>query len=288
METGHLAESSENPHGSAWAELFDRGRRAELDGRLDEARTSYASALESGGERADWRYRLGCVCLKQDDPAAAVPCFEAAAGDEATAVKALTNLGVCYDRLGRRTDAVRAYRLAIRRGGSAVAHHNLGSIHAEEGRPGEAIRSFEAAIALEPDAEAFLNLGLVHLAREDFVLAREAFDRSVDQQPRFALGHYHAALCHMKTGCYADACTRFDRAWELDPRLARTPYHLGVCCHKLQRYEEARAQFEQALEAFPEDGRIHYQLALTCDALGLHQEARTHYGRARAHDAAGR
>lgn len=288
MESKRVAGSQGNESSSAGAELFDRGRRAERDGRLDEARADYLAALAADGERADWRYRLGCVCLKQDDPAGAVPCFELAAGQDATAVKALTNLGVCHDRLGSRTDAVRAYRQAIMRGGSAVAHHNLGSIHAEEGRPDEAIRSFEAAIALEADAEAFLNLGLVHMAREDFGEAREAFDRSVAEQPRFALGHYHAALCLMKTGCYADACARFDRAWELDPRLARAPFHLGVCCHKLQRYEDARAQFEQALEAFPEDGRIHYHLALTCDALGLHQEARTHYGRARALDAAGR
>ena len=288
MEPKRVDDTRESEISSAGAELFDRGRRAELAGRLEEARASYAAALESGGELTDWRYRLGCVQLKQGDLAAAIPSFEVAAEEAETAVKALTNLGVCYDRLGRRTDAVRAYRQAIRRGGSPVAHHNLGSIHAEEGRRGEAIRSFEAAIALEPDAEAYLNLGLVHLAREDFGKAREAFDRSVVQQPRFALGHYHAALCLMKTGCYADACARFERAWELDPRLARTPFHLGICCHKLQRYEEARAQFEQALEAFPEDGRIHYHLALTCDALGLQQEARTHYGRARALDAAGR
>ncbi len=286
MEPKHASAQPSPPvSSSAAAELFGAGRRAELDGRFDAAQEAYRAALAEDEAHPDWQYRLGCVLLKQEDPMTAVACFERAAGDDATAAKALTNLGVCYDRLGRRDDATLAYRRAIRLGGPAVAHHNLGAIHAEEGRTEEAIRCFEAAIALVPDAEAYLNLGLVHVAREDFVGARECFDRSVAKEPGFALGHYHAGICLMKTGRYQDACNRFDRAWELDTRLARTPYHLGVCLLKLRRHEEARGRLEQALDAFPEDGRIHFHLALTCDALGLHQEARTHYGRARALDA---
>jgi tetratricopeptide (TPR) repeat protein len=261
---------------------FEQGRRAEAAGHLDEARRAYEAALTQEPDRAEWHYRLGCVLLKLNDPAAAEVCFERAAAGAAEPVRALTNLGVCHDRQGRPEAAARAYRRAIGHGGSAVAHHNLGAIHAEAGRAEEAIRCFEAALALAPDAEAHLNLGLVHYAREDFGRARECFDDSVTADPGFALGHYHAALCLMRTGMYRAACERFRRAARLAPRLARVPFHFGVCLRKLEEWEAARASLEQALEAYPEDGRIHYELALTCDALGLHQEARRHYGRARS------
>ena len=187
------------------------------------------------------------------------------------------------DRQGRRDEAVRAYRKSTHQDdASPLAFHNLGAIYAEEGRADEAIRAFEAALAIEQDAEGYQNLGLVHFAREDFARALDCFERSVECDPAFALGHYYAALCLMKSGIYADACLRFELAWKLDARLARIPYYRGTCLHKLERYEEARVSLEKALEFFPEDGRTHYQIALTCDALGMPQEERLHYSQARA------
>ena len=261
---------------------FARGRAAEAAGRLDQARAAYEGALVRDSGRPEWQYRLGCVLLKMDDPAAAKVCFERAAAGSSDPARALTNLGVSLDRLGLPEEAARIYRNAIGHGASAVAHHNLGSIHAEAGRTEEAIRSFEAAIALAPDAEAYLNLGLVHYAREDFGRARECFDRSVAADAGYALGHYHAALCLMRTGMYRAACERFRRAAQLAPRLVRISFHVGVCLRQLGDLDAARTSLERSLEASPEDGRVHYELALTCDALGLHQDARRHYGRARA------
>jgi len=268
--------------------IYENGRQAELAGRFDEARHAYELALGSDPECAVWHYRLGCVCLKLEDPVSAENAFLRALAKEPDSARTLTNLGVALDRQGRREEAVQAYRRSLRQGGTAVAHHNLGSIYAEEGRTEEAIHAFEAAIALEPDAEAFLNLGLVHLAGDDYARALACFEKSTARDAQYALGHYYRALCLMKSGRYADACRGFERAWSLDARLARVPFHVGSCLHKLERYDEARHSLERALEFFPEDSRLHYQLALTCDALGLPQEARRHYGRARALRPAGR
>ena len=265
------------------AEIFQAGRRAEQAGHLDEARRSYELGLSYAGDQHGWHYRLGCVFLKLNSPDLAEPCFRNALEGDATRAAYWANLGLALDRQGRRDESVRAYRkAACQEGGSAVASHNLGSIYAEEGRNEEAIRSFEAAIALEPDAEGYLNLGLVHFAAKDFIRAMESFERCVECDIHFALGHYYCGLCQMKRGTYEPAISRFSTAWKLDPRLARIPFHLGVCMHKLQRYAEARVSLESALEFFPEDGRLHYQLALTCDAMGLPQEARLHFSRSRA------
>ncbi|MEN8005669.1 MAG: tetratricopeptide repeat protein [Candidatus Krumholzibacteriota bacterium] len=274
------------PHNDASptsAGLFKSGRQAEMDGELEKARQAYEMALASSPDQHPWHYRLGCVFMKLGLPERAEHCFSRALELEPGTPSYLTNLGVCLDRQGRRDEAVRAYRKSTHQEGAGpVAFHNLGAIYAEEGRSDEAIRAFESALALEQDAEGYQNLGLVHYAREDFVRALDCFERSVECDPGFALGHYYAALCLMKSGIYQDACLRFDLAWKLDSRLARIPYYRGTCLHKMERYEEARASLENALEFFPEDGRTHYQIALTCDALGMPQEARLHYSQARA------
>lgn len=273
--------NDDSPQSSA--ELFSNGRRAEKAGELETARQSYELALASSAEQHPWHYRLGCVFMKLGLPERAEFCFRRALEIEPGTPAYLTNLGVCLDRQGRRDEAVRAYRKSTHQeGASPVAFHNLGAIYAEEGRADEAIRAFESALAIEQDAEGYQNLGLVHYAREDFARALDCFERSVECDPAFALGHYYAALCLMKSGIYADACLRFELAWKLDSRLARIPYYRGTCLHKLERYDEARASLENALEFFPEDGRTHYQIALTCDALGMPQEARLHYSQARA------
>ncbi|MFO7610595.1 MAG: tetratricopeptide repeat protein [Candidatus Krumholzibacteriia bacterium] len=282
MTSDHAAAGRGIPLHPSGQDIFVAGRQAEQSGRLEQARRQYESAVATDPGHADWHYRLGCVCLKLEDPVSAENAFRRALDLEPASASTLTNLGVALDRQGRRDEAVRAYRRSLQHGGTAVAHHNLGSIHAEEGRTEEAVRSFAAAIALAPDAEAYLNLGLVHVARGDHAEALACFEQAVTRDPEFALGHYHAALCLKKTGRYAEACRGFARAWSLDARLARVPFHVGTCLHKQERYEEARRSLEQALEFFPDDGRVHYQLALTCDALGLPQEARGHYGRARA------
>lgn len=265
------------------ADLFSNGRRAEKSGELETARQAYELALASSPDQHPWHYRLGCVFMKLELPERAEHCFRRALEYEPATPAYLTNLGVCLDRQGRRDEAVRAYRKSTHQeGASPVAFHNLGAIYAEEGRSDEAVRAFESALALEQDAEGYQNLGLVHYAREDYVRALDCFERSVECDPGFALGHYYAALCLMKSGIYGDACLRFELAWKLDSRLARIPYYRGTCLHKLERYEEARVSLENALEFFPEDGRTHYQIALTCDALGMPQEARLHYSQARA------
>ena len=262
---------------------FDAGREAERSGRFAEARRAYEDAVAALPQRADWHYRLGCVCLKLQDPVSAENSFRRALDLEPASASTLTNLGVSLDRQGRREEAVQAYRRSLQHGGTAVAHHNLGVDPRRGGahrrghpllrgrhRPGPRRRGLP-----QPGPGA---RGPGRLMPAPWTASR----RASAAIRRYALGHYHAALCLKMIGRYAEACRRFEQAWRLDARLARVPFHIGTCLHKLERYREARHSLERALEFFPEDGRVHFQLALTCDALGLPQEARGHYGRARA------
>jgi tetratricopeptide (TPR) repeat protein len=265
------------------AALFDRGRQAEQAGDLARAHALYLQ-LVARGDDAEGRYRLGCVCLKRGDFAAAAEEFEAGLSLRPGDARMLTNLGVALDRLGRREEAVTAYHRAVLRDDApAAAHHNLGAYYAEMGRTEDAVRAFGEAVRRTPDAEGYCSLGLVLLAARDLVGALEAFEQAVACDRAHVRGHYYAAVCLLKRGRYQESLQRFEWTLGLEPSLTRAHFHRGVCLHKLERYEPALAALALAETAFPEDGRIHFQLALTCDALGMAAEARRHYHLARLH-----
>jgi tetratricopeptide (TPR) repeat protein len=274
--------SASTTNRAAIGESLERGRRAEEAGNLHEARTLYSEALAFGCEEPDWLYRLGCVCLKLGDFAAARLNFEKGLSRRPGDARMLTNLGAAFDRLGLREDALSAYRRAVlKHDAPAAAHHNLGALYAETGQTEHAIRAFGEAVRKAPDADGYCNLGLVLLTADDPVQAQESFERSVACDHRHVRGHYYAAVCLLKRGRYREALRRFDLVLDLEPSLARAHFHRGVCLHKLEEFPSALTTLMLAETAFPEDGRVHFQLALTLDALGRSAEARNHYHHAR-------
>ena len=58
-------------------------------------------------------YRSGTVALDRDDPALAVEELERAAVLEPDAAHIQNHLGIAYERVGRRDDALRAYERAV-------------------------------------------------------------------------------------------------------------------------------------------------------------------------------
>jgi len=262
--------------------LFEAGREAELAGNLEEALATYAEANAHEPGRADWHYRLGCVCRKLGRYAAAADAFRQAVdlGGESGAY--LNNLGTVLDALGERTQAMQMFHRAIAADTeNAEACHNLGALYAEEGRTREAIRFFEAALELRPDADGHHNLGLVHYQNSDFDRSLGCFEACARQDPQHAVSRYFAALSLFRKGVYTKAIGRFRDALGLDNRLVRAQYYIGVSLHKTERFDEALAALLRALDAFPDDGKLHYQLGLTYDALVMPREAREHYRLAR-------
>lgn len=269
-------------HPGAVDEILARGRRAETAGDLQQAYALYSEALDGGCRGPEWRYRLGCVCLKLGAFAEARLHFQSGLVQRPGDARMLTNLGVVLDHLGLREEALLAYQRAVFQEDAPVAaHHNLGALYAEAGRMEDAIRAFGEAVSRAPDAESHCSLGLARLAADDPVSAQESFECAVACDRQHVRGHYYAAVCLLKRGRYREALLRFDRALELEPSLIRAHFHRGVCLHNLERFEAALAALCLAETAFPEDGRVHFQIALTLDALGRAVEARRHYHQAR-------
>jgi tetratricopeptide (TPR) repeat protein len=187
----------------------------------------------------------------------AVGEFQAALKIRPDYVRALTDLGSAFAKLGRLSDAMVEYRAALALAPDlAIPHNNLGNVYAQMGMANEAISEYGAALRLDPDytdarnnlAQAEYNLGLAmakagrtfeavaHLesalrARPDYPEAHNNLGVALSQDPRRiqeAIGHFEAAL-------------------RIDPNYADAHVNLGVALSQLPgRIPEAIAQLEAA------------------------------------------
>lgn len=147
------AGAAENPLRRAWSMHWQfpepalyLGYVAYVDKRLEEARRDYslAAGILDGllGLAADYRSLPGV--------------FE---GLRASCAEAYTQLGVVYDKLGRRDEAERAYLSSLARRPTAQAHYDLAVLY--WGRdPGRARAELEETLRLDPtrqDAAAYLR-----------------------------------------------------------------------------------------------------------------------------------
>ena len=187
----------------------------------------------------------------------AVIQFQAALRIKPDYVRAHTDLGSAYAKLGRVPDAMAEYRAALAIDPDlAIPHNNLGNTYAQLGLWNDAVTEYETAIRLDPDytdarhnlAEGEYNLGLAmakagrkfeavaHLeaalrARSDYPEAHNNLGVVLSQDParlNEAIGHFEAAL-------------------RIDPNYADARVNLGVALSQVPgRIPEAIAQLEAA------------------------------------------
>ena len=111
--------------------------------------------------------------------------------------KAFYNMGYCFKRLGRISDAIDAYNAAIYADPKdAGAYNNLGSIYLSIRSLRQAETCFRNALDLNPDlSTAYYNLGLV---RENYGLyeeARKQYQKAIELQPDYT--NAKKALVHI-------------------------------------------------------------------------------------------
>jgi len=139
MANQHVHNQPPNRGELSAQDWYSHGREHELEGNFVKAQQAYEFAISLDSGRANWYYRLGCVCIKQDQLQLAKSHFQTATELKPNVGAYLTNLGLAHDRLGERVEAVRAYQKAIFYDNrSSEAFNNLGAIYAEEGRTADA------------------------------------------------------------------------------------------------------------------------------------------------------
>jgi tetratricopeptide (TPR) repeat protein len=135
---------------------------------------------------------------------------------------AYNNLGNAYDDLGRRADAIDAYKQAIRiKPDYAQAHYNLGLAYGNLGRCTDAIDAFKQAIKIKPDyAWAYCNLGFAYGKLGCWPEAIEAYKQAIRIKPDYAEAHKNLGLAYLAVGDKNSAQAEFNILKSLNSELA--------------------------------------------------------------------
>lgn len=158
------------------------------DNNIQPAYVEFQKAFELNPDDKEVLNAIGLInLLKLEGYAKAIDYFQRALRVDKNFAEAANNLGVAYEKSGRFSDAVEAYKNALANPiyrSAQKAFNNLGRAYYRMKRYGEAVDSYKEAIRRFSD---------------------------------FHLPYYGLALLYNAMGRYDDAATALKRAIELDP-----------------------------------------------------------------------
>ena len=192
--------------------------------------------------------------------------------------RARLNLGVEWQRLGQRREALRQFeRAAALQPGYVSAHYHWGATLLEEGRVAEALVQLETAVRLGPaHADAQLALGNALVRARRAAGAVPHFERSIELQPA-ADAHYNLAVTLLELGRTAEAEQQLGAAVRLEPGLVVAQRRLALMLAQSGRLEAAAEHLQAILAAQPADADAHANLGNVRLLQGRTAEAVTHY-----------
>lgn len=275
-------------------------------GRLDDARAFYEKVLINNPFDLNATFELSRLDLNAGNPLAAARRLEAALMWAPDFAQGRTNLGVCYERLGRIEDAIRQYQAAITAEPRAVeAMLNLARLNEEGGRLGDAeallsraveagghsppvcaaMHDFRIRTAAPHDAAQFWTTVAAYRALEPPELVRQScalalagdFDSAEDVAASIAEAAPPAAF-DAAAQDQLEAALRAIEAWRdrrpadvIDPidRLAASASPVLRPAH-----ETLLASFLAELRKNPEDPWLYYLCGSLQNALGRPEVAR--------------
>ncbi|HUF81915.1 MAG TPA: tetratricopeptide repeat protein, partial [Burkholderiales bacterium] len=228
-----------SPDRAMWAALA-HGNRTDAE-RLASERpddpTAVAVRARLASDRGDYAGALALL----EPVAAAEPLSDAA-----------LELGLLYERLGRREDASRLLATIYSRSSSGDPATALRSGRAAQAlnRPREANSLFRLATGLAPAADAEAAWGALFLERHDNAEAARSFQQALKLDDRWAPAHagLGRALSHDNPPAAAAAA---GRALALDPHLAEAHLLLAELELDNTRHDEARKRIDAVLAFNP-------------------------------------
>ncbi len=160
-------------------------------------------------------------------------------------------LATAYDRLGRRDEAEKSYREALRLDPVYVeAFGNLGVLLFGRGDWDEAERCYRNALAENPDYfEAHVNLSRILFIASRHMESLYFARRACALKPDSALAIEYSGRALEKLGRIGESLAELRRATDIDPKAVSPWLSLGNGLQALGRHEEADVAFVMAMSA---------------------------------------
>jgi tetratricopeptide (TPR) repeat protein len=223
-----------------------------------DSRALFQHALEVTEGNYLAHHNLGVALAEMPDGVnQAVTQFQAALRIKPDYLRAHTDLGSAFAKLGRVPDAMAEFRAALAIDPEqAIPHNNLASAYAQLGEWNEAISEYQAALRLDPDyadarrnlAEAEYNqgLGLAKAGRRVEAIAH--LEAALRARPDYPEAHNNlGVVLSQEPGRLPEAIGHFEAALRIDQNYADAHVNLGVALSQLPgRIPEAIAHLEAA------------------------------------------
>src|SRR5277367_2678424 len=159
-----------------------------------------------------------------------------------------TRLGEAYQKLGKRSEALAAFRRAVKdERDYAQAHAALGALLAEQGAWDEGEASLREATRLKPDLVApYITLAQEYARRSEHAKASEAYATALALRPDMVTLLRGAADVALKSKRLDEAARFLALARQQTPDDPEVLLRLGLTTAELGRFPEAR----DALQAY--------------------------------------
>jgi len=188
-----------------------------------------------------------------------------------------SDLGAAYFEVGRKEDAIKAIKRAIKlRPNYYAAYSNLGTAYANVGKIDEAIKSFKRAIEIRPDYHtALFNLANIYKDTGKVKESIELYERVTQINNEMPNAYNNLAIAYSRTGQKEKAVETYRRAIELSPTNTRYYNNMASAYSDLGKHADALGLYQKALQHNPggvDKAIIYYNMSLSYFRLGKEQE----------------
>ncbi len=179
-------------------------------------------SLQEDAHNSEAWYEMGRIKYQENRFAEAIAAFQKALVMTPKLVKAENNLGLAYEGLNQKDEAVRAYHQAIEWQAQAAIKSeqpllNLGILLSDEGQIADALPLLQQAEAIAPKYEkTHATLGKLYLRQGNLNGAEEEFEQAVAIDPKSASIHFQLGQVYRKQGKASQATAEFAKASEID------------------------------------------------------------------------
>ena len=248
---------------------------------MDEAESICREILSSQPDWGEALHLLGLVLWQSGRKELAVESVGKAARVEPRKWEFQLALGQMLSSLGRREEAIGAYRLVLSEREDLVdAWINLGAALRATGKAAEGAASLEKALKIRADSfEAWFNLGNARAELKLPQAAAEAFARAARLRPTFADAWINLGAAKLQLGELAGAIEAFDRAKEAQPRMVGAWINGGIALRAAKKDQKAVEYFRRALELDPNHAVAIDQLGAAYRRMGEYEASIAAYRR---------
>lgn len=175
------------------------------------------------------------------------------------------NFAICLQKLGRRDEAIREFRLALSiKPRFGLAWLGLGQVYEEAGRSKDAAACYEKALANPVHrSDELITLARFCQSRKWLEAACTNYAEAIQLNPSDAGLRMEAGQVLVSLNRHAEAAQRFAEARQLSPGLGQAYFLCGLELGRLGKPAEAEKEFREAARLMPDLAEAWVNLGLS-------------------------